>query len=184
MKKIVIALFALFTLSTQSFAQSAYPEKFGRTLNLAAGIGYYGPSSALPMLHLNYEFDVFRNFTLAPFISVLTHRGYTYWGSDNFPYRNYSYRETVIPMGLKGTYYFDELFKAGPKWDFYVGTSVGFAYSRVTWENGYYGGSTARLVNPFYVAMHIGSEYHMSSKAGVFLDLSNNVSTIGFGFHF
>ena len=45
----------------------------------------------------------------------------------------------VIPVGVKGTYYFDQLLGAGSKWDFYLSGSLGFAIVRSTWDDGYYG---------------------------------------------
>jgi hypothetical protein len=33
---------------------------------------------------------------------------------------NYYYHETIIPIGVKGTYYFDQIFNANSDWDFYM----------------------------------------------------------------
>jgi hypothetical protein len=172
---IVITLFA-------GKMQSQEREKYGNTLNLGAGVGYLGYA---PAGNINFEIDVFRNFTLAPFVSVYSHRDHRYWGDKDYPYRNYYYRETTVPIGVKSSYYFDELFRAGDRWDFYVGTSLGFAYRTTTWENGYNGD---RVVNtsasPLYANMHIGSECHLTQTVGIYLDLSTGMSTFGFGFHF
>lgn len=163
-------------------------EKYGKTLNLGAGIGYYGyVGSTLPVGTLNFEFDVARHFTLAPFVGIYSYRRSYYWGNPNKEgsYRYYSYRETAVPIGVKGTYYFDKLFHANAKWDFYASGSVGFVLRSVQWENGYYGDQYAyRSASPLYLDAHIGAEYHMTQKAGIFLDLSTGVSTFGFAFHF
>ncbi|MBK7668242.1 MAG: hypothetical protein IPJ32_13435 [Sphingobacteriaceae bacterium] len=163
-------------------------EKYGKTLNLGAGIGYYGyVGSTLPVGTLNFEFDVARHFTLAPFVGIYSYQRSYYWGNPNKEgsYRYYSYRETAVPLGVKGTYYFDKLFHANAKWDFYASGSVGFVLRSVTWENGYYGDRYAyRGGSPLYLDAHIGAEYHMTQKAGIFLDLSTGVSTFGFAFHF
>jgi hypothetical protein len=171
------------TLSAQ---ESNMPEKYGNTLNLGAGIGYYGyVGQPLPVGNLNYEFDVFKNFTLAPFIGVYGYQQNYYWGDKDSPYRNYHYRTVVVPVGVKGTYYFDQLFKANPKWDFYAAGSLGFAYKNTVWENGYYGDKkNVKNASPLYLDAHIGSEYHLTNKAGIFLDLSTGVSTFGFAIHF
>lgn len=189
MKKRIITLMTLLTLLSVGIKaqEQAYPEKFGRTLNLGLGMGYYNTvSRPLPMLNLNYEFDVFRNFTLAPFIGFESYSDYYYWGSVSDPYKSYRYRQTVIPVGLKAMYYFDEWFHAGSHWDFYIGTSLGFAYTSTTWASDYHGStsSVSSVVNPFYAAMHIGAEYHITRRTGIFLDLSNVGSSFGFGFHF
>src|SRR2546430_2633065 len=111
MKKIIFT--SLLFLTVFSFNSSAQEgtsgEQFGKTLNLGLGIGYYGyVGRSLPVFHLNYEFDVAKDFTVAPFISFYTYSNSYYWrdNNKNFPYRYYSYRATVIPVGAKGTYYF------------------------------------------------------------------------------
>jgi hypothetical protein len=180
------ALFLLMMLGTNVYAQEpSSSEKFGNTLNLGLGIGYYRyANNPMPVLHANYEFGVAKNFTLAPFITYYSYTNYHHWGNPNYPYRNYRYRQTVIPIGVKGTYYFDEILNAGSKWDFYLAGSLGFAIRKTTWEDGYYGETTVRNgSSPLYLDVHIGTEYHFSPKAGVFLDLSTGISTIGLAIH-
>jgi hypothetical protein len=161
-------------------------ESYGNTLNLGVGIGYYGyVGHTLPVLHADYEFNVARNFTLAPFITFYSYRNYYYWGNPNYPYRDYSYRQTVIPIGVKGSYYFDQLLHAGSKWDFYLAASLGFTIRKTVWESGYYGETTVNNnMSGLYLDGHIGTEYHMNSKLGLFLDLSTGVSTFGLAVHF
>lgn len=180
----VLALVASITFSDSS-AQSATGEKFGRTLNLGVGIGYYQGyyNHNMPVLHANLELDVAKNFTLAPFISFYKYEHNYYWGNNNHPYKNYYYRETVIPIGVKGSYYFDQFLKAGSKWDFYLAGSIGFAYRSVTWEDGYDGERHATR-SPLYLDLHVGTEYHLNNKLGLFLDLSSGVSTLGLAVHF
>lgn len=160
-------------------------EKYGKTLNLGLGIGYYGYAYAAPALSFNYEFDVFENFTVAPFLGISSYRGYYYWGDYNAPYKSYRYRETVIPIGAKGSYYFDSLLEADEKWDFYAALSLGVVFRTYSWESGYYGDKTFRNYrSPIFANLHIGAEYHVSQKAGLFLDLSTGYSTVGLALHF
>jgi len=193
MKKIfLLSFFWIALLNNKITAQEeAATEKFGNTLNLGVGIGYYGyVGSPAPAFNLNYEFDLFKNFTLAPFVGIYTFQDDYYWGNPNLPssdpsYRNYYYREIIIPVGAKGTYYFDQLFHAGPKWDFYAAASLGFAFRSVIWDNAYNGDrSVYQDAGPLYLNLHIGSEYHLSQKAGLFLDLSTGMSTFGLAVHF
>ncbi|MBC7411775.1 MAG: hypothetical protein H7331_04900 [Bacteroidia bacterium] len=176
----------LVLISLQAKAQEkSSAEKFGKTLNLGAGLGYYGYlGSPSFMGTINYEFDIAKNFTLAPFIGFYSYQREYYWVNNKYPNGYYSYKTTVIPIGVKGTYYFDQLLNAGQKWDFYLAGSVGFSYRRTVWENGYYGdvneGSYAR---PLYLNAHVGAEYHLASKVGLFLDLSTGVSTFGLAIH-
>lgn len=166
-------------------------EQYGKSLNLGIGIGGYSGyysyvGRSLPVFHVNYEFDVAKNFTLAPFIGFYSYSNRYYWGDNkkNHPYKYYTYRETVITMGGKGTYYFDDLLKANSKWDFYLAGSLGFSIVNSTWDNDYYGDDNYyRRGNPLFLDLHIGTEYHFNKHIGAFLDLSTGVSTIGLSFH-
>ena len=194
MKKIIIVtLLSLITFGSKSFAQEnktastvSASENYGRTLNLGVGLGYYGyVGHNIPVVHADFEFQVARNFTLAPSITFYSYQNYYYWGNPHSAYRNYSYTQTVVPIGVKATYYFDQLLHAGPKWDFYLAGSLGFIVRSTVWENGYYGETVAnQSTSALYVDVHAGAEYHMSNHLGLFLDLSSGVSTLGLGIHF
>ena len=160
-------------------------EKYGNTLNLGVGVGYYGYiGHSLPVVHTDYEFNVANNFTLAPFITYYSYQNYYYWGNPNYPYKDYYYRQTVIPVGVKGSYYFDQILNAGSKWDFYLGASLGFAFRKTTWENGYYGETSVHHGSSgLYLDGHIGTELHLNQKIGLYLDLSSGISTFGLAIH-
>jgi hypothetical protein len=187
MKKLNYTILLIAMLSAfNGFSQVKHrSEQFGNTLNLGVGLGYYGyVGHSMPVLHADFEFDVVKNFTLAPFINYFSYSNYNYWGDPHNPYRNYDYRETVIPVGVKGTYYFDQIFGAGSKWDFYAAGSLGFVFRKTTWENGYYGETKVRRgTGNLYLDLHLGTEYHISKKVGLFLDISTGVSTLGLGIH-
>ncbi|MEI7423565.1 MAG: hypothetical protein WCK18_15790 [Prolixibacteraceae bacterium] len=161
------------TVSAQNNVRNS--ENYGRTLNLGLGIGgyagYYGyVAHSIPVFNINYEFDVANSFTLAPFVTFFTyHQDY--------------YQETVIPLGVKGTYYFDKILGANPDWDFYLAGSLGFSLVKTRWDNGYYQDNKYNAANPLFLDLHIGAEYHLSNKVGLFLDLSTGVSTLGLAFH-
>ncbi len=185
-------LIFLIVYSFNSIAQeSSTTQKFGNALNLGVGIGgysgYYGyVGRSLPVLHLDYEFDVAKDFTLAPFINFYSYSNRYYWEDkkNNHPYRYYTYRETVIPIGVKGTYYFDDLLNANSKWDFYLAGSLGFAIVNSSWDNDYFGDKNYyRHGNPLFLDLHLGTEYHFNSHIGAFLDFSTGVSTIGLAIH-
>jgi hypothetical protein len=178
MRKITLFLLITFMISgAGAFAQKSYSSDHGHTLNLGLGVGgYYGyynhVGHSLPVLNINYEFDVARNFTLAPFVSFYTYRN-----------ENEYYRETIIPIGVKGTYYLDQALNAGPAWDFYLAGSLGFALRTATWDAGYPdNGTYYQDVSPLILDLHLGAEYHLSNSVGLFLDLSTGVSTLGLSF--
>ncbi len=129
-----------------------------------------------------------KNFTLAPFVTYYSYQNNIYWGDNNdpkYPFRYYSYQQTVIPIGIKVFYYFDELIGAGSNWDFYLAGSLGFAIRSTKWEDGYNGKTNVGPnTNPAYFDIHIGTEYHLNDRLGLLLDLSSGVSTFGLGIHF
>jgi hypothetical protein len=186
MKKLI--LLTLLFAGVFHFTGNAQ-EKFGSTLNLGLGVGGYSgyyryAGHSIPVLSVNYEFATARNFTLAPFASIYTFSDEYYWGNASNPDQYYKYHETVIPVGVKGTYYFDSILGATSPWDFYLGASLGFALVHSRWEDGYngdknyyHGGSS------LFLDLHIGTEYHLNNKLGIFLDLSSGVSTIGLAIH-
>jgi hypothetical protein len=159
-------------------------EKFSKTLNLGLGgggySGYYGyVGHILPVIHIDYELSVARNFTLAPFINFYTYSRKYYYNPGY-----YTYRETVVPIGVKGTYYFDELLNANSQWDFYAAGSLGFAVVSSHWDARYTGDKNFYpRGSALFLDIHIGAEYHFMENLGVFLDLSSGVSTIGIAIH-
>lgn len=184
-KLITTSLLLLCIFQFNGYAQ----EKYGKTLNLGLGVGGYSGyysyvGRSLPIFHINYEFDVAKNFTLAPFLSFYSYSNQYYWGNKNHPDRYYTYKETVIPVGVKGTYYFDDLLRANDKWDFYLAGTLGFAIVNSTWDNDYYGDKNYyRRGSSLYLDVHVGTEYHFNNTLGAFLDLSSGVSTIGLAIH-
>ncbi len=186
-KLITISLLFLSIYGGNISAQTKAPVigKYGNTLNLGVGVGYYGYiHNNVPVIHANYEFDVARNFTLAPFITYFSYKNHYYWGNANYEYRNYYYTQTVIPIGLKGSYYFDQLLRAGSKWDFYLAGSLGYVYRKTTWDNDYYGDRYVEHgTSGLYLDIHVGTEFHLNNKLGLFLDLSSGISTFGLAVH-
>jgi hypothetical protein len=181
MKKLISLIVLITALQFMSHAQ----EQYGKTLNLGLGIGYYGyVGHPLPVFHINYELNVAKNFTLAPFLTFYSYSNDYYWGNHNHPYRYYTYRETVIPIGVKGTYYFDNLLQTGAKWDFYLAASLGFSIVNSSWDNEYEGDRNVyHGATSLYLDFHAGAEYHFNDHLGGFLDLSTGVSTVGLAIH-
>ena len=180
MKIISLTILLGFLISgTTVCAQKAHTyEEYGHTLNLGVGIGgYYGyyhyVGHSLPVFSINYEFDAARNFTLAPFATFYSYRN-----------DNKHYQESIIPVGVKGTLYLDKILRASPDWDFYLAGSLGFVIRNVSWDSGYYGDKYIyHDASPLFLDLHIGTEYHLNKRLGLFLDLSTGVSTIGLAFH-
>jgi hypothetical protein len=177
-------LFASILTISASAQEKTISSKHGNNLNIGVGGGYYSyRGNPTPFVMLNYEMDVAKNFTLAPFIGFYSYTNTYYWGNKNYPYQYYGYRETAVPLGVKAAFYFDDLLKANNKWDFYVAASLGFVFRTVSWDAGYYGDRNyVQETSPLYVAAHLGTRYHVSQKIGIFLDLSSDFSTFGLSF--
>jgi len=163
-------------------------EQYGNTLNIGVGVGGYSgyyryTGRTVPVFHLDYEFDVAKNFTLAPFISIHSHTRTHYWGNPNHGFYNYQYRETAIPIGMKGFLYMDSWFDAGEKWDFYLGGSIGVVAVFGRWDSGYNGDRNVYRAPWLFLDVHAGVEYHINDRVGVYLDLSTGVSTFGLAIH-
>jgi hypothetical protein len=186
MERIIVFTMLLNSfISFNAFAQ----EKYGKTLNLGLGIGgsvgYYSyVHKSLPVININYEFDIVKNLTIAPFISITTYTNNYFWGNANNPGRYYTFRETIIPIGAKGAYYFDDLLKANKHWDFYLAGSLGIVFANQNWDNNYNGDKKYfPRGNDWFLDVHVGTEYHFNNKIGAFLDLSTGVSTLGLAIH-
>lgn len=185
MKHFLITAAMLLTISMNVNAQS----KYGNALNIGVGIGGYAGyysyvEQTLPVFHLNYEFDVAKDFTLAPFVGFFSYKKSYFYGNPSKGYKYYDYHETVVPVGVKGFYYFDNLVKANSKWDLYVAGSLGFAIRRMYWDNDYFGDQNYyNNGRNIFLDLHIGAEYHFNNKLGAFADISNGVSTLGLAFH-
>ncbi len=191
MKKTILILLVFLTFLQQDiFAQQTTPvKKYGKTLNAGFGIGGYTGYYAyvkrtLFIFHLDYEFDIAQNFTLAPFVNFYTYRDGYYWGSNIYTIKNYYFHETVIPVGIKAAYYFDQWIKANPRWDFYVAASVGFSHEASVWDKNYHGDPNYyRKASPLFLDGEVGAEYRFNKLCGVFLEISSGASTIGVSIH-
>lgn len=184
-KTMIITCLLLMVFHFNGYSQ----EKYGRTLNLGLGVaGHYGyykyAGRSIPVFNINYEIDVAKNFTLAPFASIYTFTDDYYWGNNNNPDRYYRYSEVVIPIGVKGYYYFDDLINIPSEWDIYAGASLGAVIVNSTWESGYLGDKNYyHGNNNIYLDIHIGASYQLSDRIGAYLDLSTGISTVGIEIH-
>lgn len=136
-------------------------ELHGSTLNLGLGIG----GRTVSVFHINYEFDVAPAVTLAPFVSF-------------YDYTNF------IPIGVKGSFYFDDMFDLTPTWDVYLAGSLGFGIVSDRWNTDYYRDKyNFRGPSAIFMDLHVGVEYRFNKQVGMFLDLSSGASTIGIALH-
>jgi len=194
MKKIIIvSLFFLTVLNFNIRAQEVTSqEKFGNTINIGIGIGgysgyYMSVRHLMPVYHIDFEYTITKNLTLAPFVSLYTYtKGYYRYASCNLdiPKQYYTCRETAMPVGAKGTFYFDKLLNSGSKWDFYLAGSIGITITNSKWSSGYDGDVNYFARNkPLFLDAHVGTEYHISKTFGITLDISTGAVTLGLAIH-
>jgi hypothetical protein len=184
--KIIIAIIIIMPIAKQLQAQrKSYTNgNYGNTFNVGIGLGGYAGyysyiGRSLPVININYELNVAKNFTLAPFLTAYSYSQKYYYGSQY-----YNYRQTVLPIGVKGSYYFDDLLKANSNWDFYGAGSIGFAIVNTSWDANYNGNKNYYANgNALFLDLHAGAEYHFNNKTGAYLDLSTGVTTLGLAFH-
>lgn len=172
----LLSLLMIFGTNLSAQNRTTGSDSYGGTLNVGLGVGgsygYYNyVGRSLPVFSLNYEFDVAKNFTLAPFVTFLSYRNSKYY-----------YHETLIPIGVKGSYYLDQALNANSNWDFYIAGSLGFTIVNTRWDDGHKTYDGYRTARPLFLDLHLGAEYHLSNRVGLFLDLSTGVSTVGLSF--
>jgi hypothetical protein len=62
MNKILLSTLLLIAINFTGISQTQTGEKYGKTLNLGVGIGYYRYiGNSTPVFHANLELDVARN---------------------------------------------------------------------------------------------------------------------------
>lgn len=132
-------------------------ELHGSALNLGVGIG----ARQAAVYHINFEFDVVPSVTIAPSASFY---GYT----------------KFVPIGLKASYYFDQVLNLLPEWDLYVAGTAAMGIVSDDWNNQTYRDMYRfRGANNLFFDVHIGTEYQVTPRAGMFIDLASNAATIG-----
>lgn len=178
---LVIILPATFQTSYAQEKNTTKHEKYGGVFNAGMGAGYFGAQLLpAPYFTANYEIQLAHNTTLAPFFGFASYRGDPEVISGVY----YYHRATLLPFGVKGTYYIDKLLLAPPRWDFYVAGSIGYGYYRKVWDFGYSGPvGTVPGITPTFIQVHIGAEFHINKQTGLFFDAATGGSVIGICIH-
>ncbi len=124
-----IVLFSLLFCNKESKGQESNSEPFGHSFNMGMGPGYFSTEILpAPFFTINYEYDFLNNLTIAPFIGFASYKG----DASIIAARYYYYRATIIPFGIKTTYYLDQLLKIPCRWDVYIACSLGYTYINKT----------------------------------------------------
>lgn len=180
-KALLLTALILFTDINASLAQNNDSEPMGRAFNAGMGPGYFGGLQLpAPYTTINYEYEVAGYTTIAPFLGFASYRS----APQVLGGKNYYYRATILPVGIKATYYLDKLLHIPCRWDVYVAGSAGYAFTTKEWDYGYPGTDDAVPgITPHFLLLHLGAEYHVSKRTGLFADVSTGVATFGFAIH-
>jgi hypothetical protein len=163
----LLALSAIVYFQARSFAQSY--QKGDKLLNLGVGLGTYGAGG----IGLGGSFE----FGIHDAISVGVIGGYS--GRSN--YLNSGGRWSVLTIGARGSYHFNELLKLNDdKIDLYAG--LGLGYRNISWSYSGLGGSSWGSGITFIG--HIGGKYYFKPNLGVFAELGSGFGVLQAGVAF
>lgn len=184
-KHIVALLFLTLTWDFVLAQEKEADAGFGKTINVSVGLGYYRyVGYPVQTIHADYELQIDKNLTAAPFVTIYSYNSSYVWGDLNTSYRKYDYSETAIPIGIKVSYYLDDLVNAASQWDFYFSGSLGYVFRKTIWETAYDGKKEINPgMGPLYLDVHTGAEFHVTKPLGLTLDVSLTMATLGIAVH-
>lgn len=170
--------------------------RYTKRLNVGFGYNYY---AGIPFI-VNYELsnrtlgmqeDPLEQYQLGlTFAPQFGFYRYTDWyPSPLRSFSNYNYSVNNLFFGVKTHFYFDRVLKMPEALDLYFAMAPQIMIRRVTWD--YDAGipdiykpnnrwlANRRGVNAFVLPIHIGAEYKLSKKFGVWGDIGTMMSTVG-----
>ncbi|MBO9675892.1 MAG: outer membrane beta-barrel protein [Sphingobacteriaceae bacterium] len=180
MKKqlLFIALF-IFSVSIVNAQSKSSFSKGDNLFNIGVGIGspFFGSgySSSLPVNpSISYE----RGVTDA--ISV---GGQVSYASSKYDGYNYTFKESAVYIGARGSYHFNELLNINPKFDLYGGASLGYVTVSISDNQNNISGTASGLGFGLYA----GGKYYIGSSTAIYSELgyqSLSLLNIGVAFKF
>ena len=167
MKKIKIALFLSFALTSTVFAQQYGYNKGDKLLNLGVGVNSYY-DSGLP-LSISFEQGVTDKISVGGGVDYLSNK---YKLGDGL-----FFKFTALYFGARASYHVNELLKVkNEKIDLYGGITAG--YRSFTWKDNY---NNSTLGNSYgsgvFFGGYIGGKYFFSDRLGGFTELGAAGST-------
>jgi len=179
MKKQLLLIAVLILGAIDGMAQSKSSFTKGNNLfNVGVGIGspFFGSGyeSSLPVNpSISYERGV------SDAISVGGQLSYASAKYDaGF---NYTFKESAIYIGARGSYHFNELLKLSPKFDLYGGTSLGYVTVSVSDNQGSFTGTASG----FGFGLYAGAKYYFGSSTAIYSELGyESLSFLNLGIAF
>jgi len=185
MKKTLLIIFLLMAARTISVAQSSSAFSNGDNLfNAGIGIGtpFFGSgySSSLPVNPtISYERGITDQISVGAQLSYASSK---YSFDDGFG-DDYSFTESAVYVGARGSYHFGEQLGLDSKFDVYGGVSAGYVVVTVSDNEG---DSDTGTSKPGFGAF-AGGKYFFQPKLGVYAEVgyqSLSYLNIGLAFKF
>lgn len=181
MKKqlLFIALFGLFALAVKGQSKSSF-NKGDNLFNIGVGIGspFFGSgySSSLPVNpSVSYERGVSDAISVGGQVSYASSK---YDGGYN-----YTFKESAIYIGARGSYHFNQLLNINPKFDLYGGASLGYVTVSISDNQSTITGTASG----FGFGLYAGGKYYLGSGTAIYSELgyqSLSFLNIGVAFKF
>ena len=156
MKKTILTLVAIFSLSIFSFAQNGAFSNGDKLLNLGIGLNsYYSGGNPLGA---SLEFGITDDISVGANIDYLSTK-----------YNGYKF--SAFYFGARANYHFNELLEINnDQVDLYGGLSIG--YRSFSWKDNVYGSSLGKTYSSgTYAALIVGGRYYFSDNIGAFMEL-------------
>ncbi|HWD87205.1 MAG TPA: hypothetical protein VG367_03695 [Mucilaginibacter sp.] len=184
MKKYLLTALLIAAISSLGMAQSKSSFNNGDNLfNVGIGLGspFFGAgySASLPVNPVvSFEHGITDAISVGATASFASSKyGYSILNT------NYSFKETAIFIGVRGSYHFDQIFNIDPKFDVYGGASVGYVIVSVSDNQG----NSGSAASGGGFGAFAGGKYYFQSNIAVYAELgyqSLSVMNAGITFKF
>ena len=181
MKKqlMLFTLGVLATVATMAQSKSSF-NKGDNLFNVGVGIGspFFGSGykSSLPVNpSISYERGVTDAISVGGQLSYASSK---YDGGFN-----YTFKESAIYLGARGSYHFNELLNIAPKFDLYGGASLGYVTVSISDNQSTITGTASG----FGFGLYAGGKYYLGSSTAIYSELgyqSLSFLNVGVAFKF
>jgi len=175
MKKIVVALTVIFSLTANVQAQNGAFSKSDKLLNIGVGVNS-AYQRGIP-LGASFEVGITDNISVGANLDYL---------SSNYKLTNTKLSFTTIYLAARASYHFNNLFKiTNEKIDVYAGPSLG--YRIFSWKDNSGSSLGSAYGSGLYIGVHVGAKYYFTEKIGAFVeggDVGSTNARVGVAFKF
>lgn len=173
MKKLLLALGALFASATMGHAQDIF-SKGASALNFGIGVGsYYSGTMTVPPLSASYDYAIVDNLVNGDNGSISV-GGYLGFSSNSINTLVGNYTQSHFVLGARGAFHY----QFAPRLDTYAGLMLGYEH------NGVSGQFNSLTTNGVATSIFAGARYFFSPTVAGFGELGYGVSFFTLGVSF